>query len=177
MTCLSDENKEVREVSYSHFLLVKNGDAYSKINKFICDCCQGEICESDRYFEENNTHLCIECAYLRGKISGEEYLISSGFSSDLFGVEIIDGKPVVYMGKKPSERKNKDYRSNKKYKEWRKAVFERDSYVCQHCFAKGGELNAHHIKTFKDFVELRYEVSNGLTLCLKCHREVHKKRR
>ena len=164
-------------MSYSHFILVKNGETYSKIDKFICDGCQCEIYESDRFFKDNETHLCIECAYVRGEISDNNYLNSVGFYSKSFGVEIIDGKPFIYTGKKPSERKNKDYRANKKYKEWRKAVFERDRYTCQHCFEKGGNLNAHHIKTFKDYIELRYEVSNGLTLCLECHRKVHKKRR
>ena len=32
------------------------------------------------------------------------------------------------------------------YKEWRKAIYERDNYICQKCDQKGGNLNAHHIE-------------------------------
>lgn len=29
---------------------------------------------------------------------------------------------------------------------------------------------AHHIRKWEDYPELRYEVSNGITLCRKCHK-------
>lgn len=52
---------------------------------------------------------------------------------------------------------------------WRKAVFARDDYTCQHCGLRGGTLEADHIKPFAYFPELRYELANGRTLCRKCH--------
>lgn len=57
--------------------------------------------------------------------------------------------------------------------EWREAVFKRDAYICQMCHQTGGKLNAHHIKSWKDYPELRYVIDNGLTLCSSCHKEVH----
>lgn len=62
-------------------------------------------------------------------------------------------------------------RTSNKYKQWRTAVFERDSYTCQNCGQVGGKLNADHIKRFADFPELRLDVSNGRTLCESCHRQ------
>jgi len=53
--------------------------------------------------------------------------------------------------------------------DWRKAVFERDKYTCQECGQVSGYLQAHHIKPFAYFKELRTELSNGITLCRKCH--------
>lgn len=57
------------------------------------------------------------------------------------------------------------------YKAWRKAVFERDDYTCQVCGVRGGVLNADHIKCFAHYPSLRWEVSNGRTLCLDCHKK------
>lgn len=68
-------------------------------------------------------------------------------------------------------------RNSKEIKYWRKQVFERDNYTCQHCNQKGGVLNAHHIKQFAHFPELRFEVSNGITLCKECHINEHKRLR
>jgi len=54
-------------------------------------------------------------------------------------------------------------------KEWRKKVFERDDYTCQMCNIRGSYLEADHIKPWAYFPELRYELTNGRTLCRPCH--------
>ena len=71
--------------------------------------------------------------------------------------------------------KNQKGRASKEYADWRKAVFIRDDFTCQKCGIKGGKLNAHHIKTWATYPDLRYDVTNGITLCSKCHKELHKK--
>lgn len=58
---------------------------------------------------------------------------------------------------------------------WREKVFKRDCYTCQKCGKKGGRLQAHHKKSWSLYPLLRYIVRNGITLCLQCHRNVHKK--
>jgi hypothetical protein len=62
-------------------------------------------------------------------------------------------------------------RNSIEYEEWRAKVFERDLYTCQMCGQIGGYLEADHIKPFAYFPELRFEVSNGRTLCKPCHKE------
>ncbi|MCA9183346.1 MAG: HNH endonuclease [Planctomycetales bacterium] len=52
-------------------------------------------------------------------------------------------------------------------------MISRDVATCQHCGAAGVELHAHHVKPHRDFPELRWDVSNGITLCYACHWEVH----
>ncbi len=54
-------------------------------------------------------------------------------------------------------------------REWRVAVFQRDGYTCRDCGQKGGRLQAHHVKPYKAYPELRHVLDNGLTLCVPCH--------
>lgn len=69
---------------------------------------------------------------------------------------------------------NQKVRNSKEMKAWKRAVFQRDGYSCQICGQIGGELQAHHIKPFAKFPELRFDVNNGITLCKECHKEVHR---
>jgi len=91
-------------------------------------------------------NLCFDCVW--EECSGENHpLWSGGQNTEALRI-----------------RKSRDYRI------WRKAVFERDNYTCQECGARGVKLEADHIKPFKYFPELRYELSNGRTLCVPCHK-------
>lgn len=65
-----------------------------------------------------------------------------------------------------------DNRDSALYKEWRKNVYQRDNYKCQYCGSKE-KLNAHHLKSWKKYPELRYDINNGITLCEKCHIQLH----
>lgn len=59
------------------------------------------------------------------------------------------------------------------HRKWVNAVMSRDKATCQKCGATEIELHAHHIKPFKDYPELRFNVANGLTLCYSCHWKEH----
>lgn len=60
--------------------------------------------------------------------------------------------------------------------QWRKDVYERDSYTCQNCGdSKGGNLVAHHINSHDIHKDQRYDIENGVTLCEKCHKDFHSK--
>lgn len=56
------------------------------------------------------------------------------------------------------------------YKAWRKAVYVRDEYKCQFTDCKRKRLEAHHIIRWVDSPHLRFEVSNGITLCKYHHK-------
>lgn len=59
------------------------------------------------------------------------------------------------------------------HKTWVNAVISRDGATCQHCGARNIELHAHHIKSYRDHPELRFELNNGITLCYRCHYALH----
>jgi hypothetical protein len=75
-------------------------------------------------------------------------------------------------------------RNAKECARWRRLVFARDGYVCKDCGAqsrkpkgsKTGSLRAHHIKHWSTHPELRFELSNGVTLCMRCHQNRHPER-
>lgn len=61
------------------------------------------------------------------------------------------------------------------YRLWRESVYARDNWTCQKCGDNtGGNLNAHHIKNFSDYIELRFAIDNGITFCEECHQKFHK---
>lgn len=53
---------------------------------------------------------------------------------------------------------------------WRESVFLRDGYKCKinnkDCCST---IQAHHILNWKDYPELRFDINNGITLCLAHH--------
>lgn len=66
-------------------------------------------------------------------------------------------------------------KENRKIKYWRISVFERDNYTCKMCNKRGCvNLNAHHIIPYSLCVEKRLDINNGITLCIDCHKKVHK---
>ena len=71
-------------------------------------------------------------------------------------------------------------RRGKKMIKWSKDVFKKDKYICQKCgrYRKKGDrvvLNAHHKNSWNSFKEQRYDLNNGITFCVDCHKEFHNK--
>ena len=72
-----------------------------------------------------------------------------------------------------SKSKNIDeVRNTKEYKDWVKSIKERDNECCVLCGANQ-HLEANHVFSFKNFVPLRLDSDNGITLCHWCHKKYH----
>jgi len=79
-------------------------------------------------------------------------------------------------------------RDSYRYVDWRKSIFKRDNYKCKVCDING-KLEVHHIirmpiilqkhniKTVEDSekCDVLWDISNGISLCRKCHINIHKK--
>jgi len=69
---------------------------------------------------------------------------------------------------------NERARNSTELRKWREKVYKRDNYTCQHC-GDTGHLHAHHIEEWAENKDKRFDVDNGLTLCIDCHGKVHGK--
>jgi len=90
-------------------------------------------------------------------------------------------KNYLWMGGKDSL--NNQIRGSIFYRNWRNNIFLRDSYTCIECNNVGGDICAHHkksfaelikeynIKTIEDAINCKelWDISNGATLCHECH--------
>lgn len=56
---------------------------------------------------------------------------------------------------------------------WRELVYKRDNFTCKTCKQRGGRIAAHHMDAYAWCVERRADVSNGVTLCVFCHKDFH----
>jgi len=82
-------------------------------------------------------------------------------------------------------RSNYYYHHNPNYKhgiyikerEWKEAVLLRDKFTCQECgnTKKQKRIDTHHIKARDKYPELIYDLDNGISLCISCHRSIHRK--
>lgn len=76
------------------------------------------------------------------------------------------------------ERRAKETSSVARTPRVAKAVFQKDDYTCQSCGARSraGDpvyLHAHHVRRVADEPSAAYDIDNGLTLCVDCHRTLH----
>lgn len=78
----------------------------------------------------------------------------------------ISGENHYLWIKDRSKLKIQNERNDPEYKQWRKKVWSRDKFKCRigddNC---EGRIEAHHILSWSEHPELRYNPNNGITLC------------
>lgn len=70
---------------------------------------------------------------------------------------------------------NDPYYTGAAHRHWRAAVLRRDKYLCQECLRYGRHTaasHAHHIKPRSERPDLALKLSNGISLCAKCHNKI-----
>lgn len=78
------------------------------------------------------------------------------------------------------QKRNKEVQqaiNNKRWRNLRKLIIQRDHGICQRCLALKGifnskELQVHHIKPRINYPDLIYEESNLITICKTCNLEL-----
>lgn len=118
----------------------------------------------------DRTKVCQNC--------GVEYSIKDNQPITTFRKQRFCSHACGVEGRENDGANNPNWRGGRarrhsKQRQWAQAVISRDKATCQHCGRGGVELHAHHIKSYKGHPELRWDVSNGVTLCFSCHWAVH----
>lgn len=134
----------------------------------------------DSFVFDRNIWEAIKRLPNEDKLEVLKVIIEYGLNGTDCNSESAVANAILIMSKKRIDRGNHfldgQYgRHSSEYNAWRKAVFDRDDYTCQRCKIRGGRLNAHHMKEYSKYPQLRYDIRNGITLCEKCHKEVHKR--
>lgn len=158
-------------------------DRSAKAYSIICPDCKAErfltYAQAWNIKRKNSTGRCMKCrsAYFE---NGSETRFSKGISTWNKGLIGYQKGHKPYF-RAPGDRNpawkggvtsaSMKIRNSPAYAEWRKKVFERDSYTCKICNQRGGKLCADHIKPFAHYPDLRLEPSNGRTLCEECHKQ------
>lgn len=129
-----------------------------------------------------NASMCISC--VRKKLVGVLHPNYKGGKPKCLDCGIIISRSANYCrrhvlagSRSPKYIKNRENlrRDEKKhldgrYREWMKAVKNRDGWKCKIANDScSGRLEAHHILPWKSYPELRYEVNNGISLCCAHH--------
>lgn len=187
-TLISEKDKQYRRVFY-----VRNHDKRKKIGTVFCKCGCGQTMPSRNlnsyrkklFIAGHQHHLRrmkpekISCACgcgeiidnIRRKKDGKPYKVKMQVGHGVRGEK-------NHFWKGGITELNKNERRRLKARQWRQSVLRRDNYTCQICGARNRRglgktvvLNADHIKSWSNFPELRYELSNGRTLCVDCHKK------
>lgn len=94
-------------------------------------------------------------------------------SAELVSTYVVDGKPFLKI-KKWEKHQQFAGRKTSDYRKWRLQVLKRDGYTCQMCGQTKGVLHVHHKQRYRDNIVARTDVDNGITLCEKCHKLIHR---
>ena len=162
--------KQIREMAASHKGIPRSKEVREKISK------------SHFGIKPNNeTRLKLRNSHL-GKKQSEEVKIKRG-------VYLCGSQNHSWKGGNPPIFDK--IRRLFKYRQWRSDIFSRDFWTCQKCNKKNNiRIETHHIKSFRTILyeykinnieqalncEELWDINNGLTLCINCHRKAEERK-
>lgn len=119
-----------------------------------CDWCGNKYKRQKSQLATKNNFCCHDCywKWLSENITGERH---HNWNPNITNEERIMGRNYLEI------------------KQWSQDVLKRDGYVCQACKKPRGNLEAHHLYSYKHYKTKRLELENGITLCREHHREFH----
>lgn len=143
-----------------------------------------KICSASFYVtQKSKRKYCSHKCYWKSKIGVPGWLLGKHHTKESnnknrlshLGRFIGEDAPNWKGGIYPKEML---IRRSNQYKLWQRQVFERDNFTCRVCNIHGSYLEAHHVIRFYECYRydkgLIFYLDNGITLCRKCHKEIHR---
>lgn len=169
--CVCPSCQHERTVSYAQKWNIQKGNSSYK-----CRACQ--IADGDIVINKDGLLLG------RKKHKHKNKVVNKGtYYTNIFAPEITStpevklkqrlaklGKYKIQPGKLSYSQARRLEMSRDTYKTLRKQIFNRDAFTCQMCLHKGGKLEMDHIKEWRNYPHLRYDLDNCRTLCRDCHK-------
>lgn len=124
------------------------------------------LCKKDRGFvRKDRVHgKCRSCCQKGKKHSIHSRIKNSASHQGILVDNFVDFKTAET--KKTRDLFNKSQLSY--------MCFKNSNFACDVCLVKGSKLNAHHLYSWHTHPELRFDLSNLVSLCIDCHRAFHK---
>lgn len=156
-------SKKCGGILHSTRITGENNPNYGpKVIQLRCSQCKKEFIRLLRIYKKSNKQL-VFCS----KVCSGKYF-NNRPRPWLIGHKSLSGKD------NPNWRggvtlKTRGIRHSSEYQRWRKSIIRRDK-VCVLC-GNDKNLHADHIKPFIFNPDLIYDINNGRTLCIHCHKK------
>ena len=137
---------------------------------FKCDECTKEFTTSFISYKRKNFSkgdFCNSCS---------KKMYNSGKDNPLYGIKLerICGEKNHNWNPNLTTEERLINRALPENITWRNLVLNRDNYNCTVCKERGSGIEAHHLNSYTNFKEERFNINNGVTLCKECHKSYHK---
>lgn len=144
--------------------------------KYKCDKCGAEVETAYCNLHYKKTSYCKLCG-LSSTHTGRTKIISEQTRQKLIEVhnrikKVGENHPL-FKREKSSDQRLAD-RKLPENMDFVRLCLKRDNYTCQKCLHVGAKLQVHHIVPYSKDFALRFDINNGITLCISCHKKYHK---
>lgn len=186
--------KDLTGMRFGKLLVLRQSDSGCRDGEMYWLC----RCDCGNEKDIRGTHLTagdtLSCGCYMIELVIERFTNQKGINHPLFGKHLSDEhkRKLSEIGKMREDLKGENHpmwkgginriktdneisRNSRKYllSLWSNEVKVRDNWTCQICHDRNSKLNSHHIKSFKYFPNDRFDIDNGITLCVECHKWIH----
>ena len=156
---------------FGRLTVISRGNCnYTQQGAWICQCDCGNITK-DIPGQSLRNGSVTSCGCYRKELSKEFF--ESRWADEKFRVEHSGENSPQYRHDLTDEDRQ-DRRLLPGYDKWQFSVKEQGNFICDIC-GYDKTLVSHHLDGYNWCKEKRTDVSNGVCLCTKCHKEFHRR--
>lgn len=152
--------KDISGIRFGRLVVVSYIDISDGVGRWICDCdCGGRCVVKTGKLQSGATQSCGCLSRENSQNQAKKNLSKSGIEHPRWRSDYNDDDREKYRGDD--------------FKKWSRTVKEVNNFTCIRCLSVGGKINSHHILSYSEYNNHRFNPHNGICLCLDCHKEFH----